>query len=181
MRTFRWIFCLAILTSSYLANAQVKLGITGGAVFSSLIRDSHLSAYDGNFGYMIGGMAKLNIGELGWMVQSGVQYTLEGDHIQPLNFLKVPLILGFEPSENMNIHVAYNLSWQVGDKNGVQDFYKNFASILGLGFEIYISEKVSLGSRLNYGLSNLVSVPAEAKNYVVKPFTLDLFLTYYIN
>ena len=166
------------LTMSLASYAQFRIGFNGGVVLSSLVRDSNLAANDGVVGFLIGANAKYNLGELGWYIQSGVDYTKEGDHIQNLSFLKIPLILGLDASDDVSIFVAYNLAWQLGNENNVQDFYHNFANILGLGFEIHISEKLSVGTRLNYGLSNLVSVPAEAKNFNIKPFTLDLYLVY---
>ena len=160
--------------------AQVKIGMNGGIVLSSLIRDESLSAQKGRVGYLIGINAKYNLGDLGWYVLSGVDYTLEGDSDQKLKFVKVPLTLGLDFSEGGSFFVAYNFAWQVGNDNGVQDFYKEYANILGIGFEIKVSEKISLCMRLNYGLSNLVEDPAEAKNFNIKPLTLDLFLTYSI-
>lgn len=160
-------------------HAQVRIGVTGGPVLSSLIRDSNLNARAGMVGYMVGAVAKLNVGELGWFFQTGVNYTLEGDNDQNLNFVKIPLTIGFDASDDVNIHVAYNLAWQVGNHNNVQEFYNDFANILGVGFEIYISKKFAIGSTLNYGLSNLVKDPAEAKQFNVKPFTFDLYLTYF--
>jgi len=157
---------------------QLRIGFNGGVVLSSLIRENNLVAQDGTVGFLIGANAKYNLGELGWFIQSGVDYTQEGDHNQNLSFVKVPLILGLDASDDVSIYVAYNLAWQVGNDNGVQDFYKDFANILGLGFEIRVSEKINIGTRLNYGLSNLVDDPAEAMNYSVKPFTLDLYLAY---
>jgi len=166
---------------SFSSFAQLRIGFTGGVVLSSLIRDSNLALHDGNVGYIFGANAKLNLGELGWYLQSGVDYTLEGDSEQPLNFVKIPLILGLDASEDVSIFVAYNLAWQVGNQNNVQEFYKDFANILGLGMEIHVSDKSAIGARLNYGLSNLVSDPAEAKNFNIKPFTFEIYLTFRIN
>ena len=174
-----WIMCILTLCINE-SHAQVRIGVTGGPVLSSLIRDSHLSARAGMVGYMVGGVAKLNVGDLGWFFQSGVNYTLEGDSDQNLNFIKVPLTVGFDASDDVNIHVVYNLAWQVGNHNDVQEFYNDYANILGLGFEIYISDRFAIGSNLNYGLSNLVKEPADAKQFNVKPFTFELYLTYFI-
>ena len=160
------------------SSAQIRFGVNGGVVLASLIRDNNLAVNDGQIGYLIGANVKYNMGELGWYVQSGIDYTLEGDNVQNLNFVKIPLILGLDASEDVSIFVAYNLAWQVGNQNNVQDFYKEFANILGLGFEIHTSDKFGIGTRLNYGLSNLVEDPAGAKNYTVLPFTLELYLTY---
>jgi len=178
MVKIKYALILALFLLSLTSTAQVKLGINGGVVLSTLVRDSNLATNDGTVGYLIGFNAKYNLGELGWFVQSGVDYTKEGDHIQGLSFLKIPLILGLDASDDVSLFVAYNLAWQLGNDNGVQDFYKSFANILGIGFEISISKSMAIGTGLNYGLSNLVSVPAEAKNFNIKPFTLDLYLTY---
>lgn len=158
---------------------QLKVGLKGGMVLSSLVRDSHLNARDGTLGYLVGLTGKYNLGELGWYVQSGVQFSHEGDHGQPLDFVKVPLTIGLDVSEDISLYVDYNFAWQVGTKNGVQDFYKTSANILGLGFSFDATKNIIVGSTLNYGLSNLVSVPIEAKNFTIKPFTLDLYLTWY--
>lgn len=174
-----FLFMLFSVIGTY-SHAQLRVGITGGPVLSSLVRDSNLSARAGMVGYLVGGVAKLNIGELGWFFQSGVNYTLEGDNDQHVNFVKVPLIIGFDASDDVNVHVAYNFAWQVGDQNNVQEFYKGNANILGVGFEIYISNKFAVGFRLNYGLSNLVSEPIEAKNFKVIPFTFEVYLTYFL-
>jgi len=174
------ILIIVMLVSVTPIFAQLKIGLSGGAVLSSLVRDSQLSARAGMVGYMADAVAKLNVGELGWFFQSGVKYTLEGDSDQKLNFVKIPLIIGLDMSEDVNIYLAYNLAWQVGNQNNVQDFYNNFANILGLGFEINLSKNIAIGSTLNYGLSNLVKVPEDAKNFNVRPFTFDIYLTYYI-
>lgn len=169
---------LVISTNSY---GQLKVGFSGGVVLSSLVRDSNLALNDGNFGFILGANAKYNLGELGWYLQSGIDYTFEGDSEQHLNFVKIPLIIGLDASDDVSIFVAYNFAWQVGKHNDVQDFYNNFANILGLGMEIHISQKFAIGSRLNYGLSNLVSDPAGAKNFNVKPFTFEVFAAVRIN
>ncbi len=161
--------------------AQLRIGLSGGAALSSLVRDSQLSARAGMVGYLVGATAKYNHGDLGWFFQTGVNYSLEGDSDQHLNFVKIPLTIGFDAADDVNINVTYNLAWQVGNQHNVQDFYKNYANILGLGFEIYMSEKIAVGSRLNYGLSNLVKEPAGAKNFNVKPFSFELMFTYFLN
>lgn len=161
--------------------AQLKIGLTGGVVLSSLVRDSNIALNDGTVGFLIGGNAKLTLGDLGWYVQSGVNYTNEGDSQQPLSFVKVPLIIGLDAGDDVSIYFAYNLAWQVGNENNVQDFYNDFANIMGLGVEIHISKKFSIGSTLNYGLSNLVSEPSQALNFNIKPLTFDIYVTYRLN
>ena len=171
---------VALLFTLSKTQAQFRAGVTGGVVLSSLIRDGQINAKAGRAGYLVGVNAKYNLGELGWFIGSGVNYSLEGDSDQSLNWIKVPLVLGLDVSDEVNINVVYDLAWQVGNDNGVQDFYKSMANMIGLGSEIYIGENFALGLRLNYGLSNLVEVPADAKNLEIKPLTFDLYLTYFL-
>ena len=174
-KVFIFIFLL-LSTNVY---SQLKVGLTGGMVLSSLVRDSQLDAKAGKVGYIVGANARIYLGELGWFVQSGISYSLEGDVDQKLNFVKIPMVLGFSFADDVNIHAAYDFAWQVGNQNDVQDFYNSNANMLGLGAEINVSEKFAIGFRLNYGLSNLVKDPMEARNFKIKPLTLDLYLNYF--
>jgi hypothetical protein len=169
-----------VLLASTAALAQLKIGVSGGAVLSSLVRDGQMNARQGKVGYMVGASARLNLGELGWFVQTGMSYTLEGDSDQSINFLKVPAVLGLDVSEDVNVYVAYDLAWQMSNENNAQDFYNQTANILGLGAELYPGKKLAIGSKLNYGLSNLVKDPSGAKNFKIRPFTLEFYLTYFI-
>ncbi len=180
MKRLTLIIGLGILsTIAVSAQTKLKLGLTGGGVFSTLIRDSNLNAKGGYLGYTFGATAKLNMGDLGWFVQSGVHYSHEGDVAQKLDFLKLPLTLGIDVSEDIALYSSYYLAWQVGNANNVQDFYKESASMLAFGADVEITKNFSLGSRLCYGLSNLVDDPAGAKNFIIKPFNFDFYLTYF--
>lgn len=180
MKLPRQLLLVFFICHAFCLQAQWRIGVTGGAVLATLVRDSQLNSRGGQLGYFIGADVRRNLGDLGWFVQSGVSYTLEGDHDQNLNFIKVPIMLGWDFSDDVGIYMVYNFAWQVGDQNGVQDFYNSYANILGLACQIYPSEKIALGIRLNHGLSNLVRVPADAKNLNIKPLTLDLYLTYFL-
>lgn len=180
MKKFTLILGLSLLcTMAVLAQTQLKIGLTAGGVFSTLIRDSNLNAQGGYLGYTVGTTAKLNMGDLGWFVQSGVHYSHEGDVGQKLDFVKLPFTLGLDVSEDVALYVSYYLAWQVGNDNDVQDFYEENASMLAFGADVDISKSFALGTRLCYGLSNLVDDPAGAKYYTIKPFGFDLYLTYY--
>ena len=171
---------MMVLLFFYEAKAQLRVGVSGGAVLSTLVRDAQMNARAGRVGFLIGANAKYSLGELGWFVGSGLNYTLEGDSDQELNFIKLPLVLGLDVSEDVNINVVYDFAWQVGNDQNAGDYYKTSANILGLGSEIYMGDNFALGLRLNYGLSNLVNDPAGVKNFKVRPFTFDTYLTYFL-
>jgi len=180
MKNLTLIIGLSIL-SAITASAQtkLKLGLTGGGVLSTLVRDSNLNAQGGYLGYTVGATGKLNLGDLGWFVQSGVNYSHEGDVGQKLDFVKLPLTLGIDVSKDVALYVSYYLAWQVGNDNNVQDYYKEKVSILAFGGDVAISKSFSIGSQLYYGLSNLVDDPAGALYYTIKPFGFELYITYF--
>lgn len=159
---------------------QIQIRAKGGLVLSSLVRDSNMNLYDGRIGYLLGVNAKIDISDLGWYLQSGIDYANEGDSELTLNFLKVPLIIGLDISDGTSVFMIYNLAWNL-DKSDAEGSYSNFANMLGFGIEFALSTKTSFGSSLSYGLSNLVQDPDVAMNFNIKPLTFNLYLVYRIN
>ncbi len=178
-RVFKILLPVIFMTFSSFIHAQVRVGLTGGVILSSLVRDASINANAGRVGYLAGVTTKIYMGDIGWFFEPAVTYSLEGDHDQPVSFIKIPLKIGFDMTEGVNFHGIYYPAIMVGNQNGVQDFYKGFASIIGLGFDFYLSDHFDIGLNLNYSLSNLVSDPAGAKNFKIKPFTMDVYLTYF--
>ncbi len=178
-RAFKILLLVIFMTFSSFSYAQVKVGLTGGVILSSLVRDASINANEGRIGYMAGVTTKIYMGEIGWFFEPSITYSLEGDNDQPVSFIKIPMKIGFDMTEGVNFHGIYYPAFLVGNQNGMKDFYNSFASIIGFGFDFYLSEHFDIGLNLNYGVSNLVSDPAGAKNFKVKPFTLDLYLTYF--
>ena len=169
-----------ILAVPIYAQTNLKIGLNAGGVLSTLVRDNNLNAKGGFVGYMAGVTARLNIGELGWFVQSGIDYSHEGDAGQKLDFIKLPVTLGFDVSDDVALYGSYYIAWQIGNNNNVQDFYKKNANMIAFGVDVNLSERFGLGTRLYYGLSNLVDDPVGALYYTVKPFGFDLYLTYFL-
>ena len=58
------VLVLVFFVLCFSAHAQLKVGVNGGVVLSSLVRDSNLAANDGTVGYLIGANLKYNLGEL---------------------------------------------------------------------------------------------------------------------
>jgi len=158
--------------------AQVKIGLKGGAVLSSLRRDASLNMNGGSIGYLGGIMVKKNMGELGWFIQPELQYAYIGDRDQKFSFIKIPVMIGFDVSDDVNIHVGYQPGWMIGATNDAKNSYKNMNHEISLGMDFMAGNKVLLGLRVNYGLTNLVDDPMEVKNFEVKTFTVDLYMAF---
>lgn len=171
------IILLSILSFGPLL-AQLKVGLKGGAVLSTLRRDASLNLNGGTLGYLAGIMVKKNMGELGWFFQPEFQYVYLGDGDQKLSFVKIPLIIGFDVSDDVNIHIGYQPGWLVGASNDAKDSYKSMNHEISLGMDFMAGNKVLLGLRVNYGLTNLVEDPKEVKNYEVTTFTVDIYMAF---
>ncbi len=158
--------------------AQMKIGLKGGAVLSTLRRDASLNLNGGAIGYLGGIMLKKNMGELGWFIQPELQYVYLGDGNQKLSFVKIPITIGFDVSDDVNIHIGYQPGWLVGASNDAKDSYKTLNHEISLGMDFMAGNKVLLGLRVNYGLTNLVEDPVVVKNYEVTTFTVDMYMAF---
>lgn len=160
--------------------AQWKIAPKAGVVLSTLRRDASLNMNGGMVGYMGGFMFKRNMGELGWFVQPELQYVYFGDRDQKFSFVKIPLILGFDVSHDVNIHGGYQPGFLVGGNNYAKDIFKSVNHEISLGMDFLAGTKVLLGLRINYGLTNIVEDAMEVKNLEVKSFTADIYLGFLI-
>jgi hypothetical protein len=160
--------------------AQTSFGIKGGAVLSTLRRDANLNVNGGRVGYLLGIFVKKNMGDLGWFFQPEVQYATEGDNGQKLAYLRVPLLLGLDLSEDVNLHLAYQPSILIGGENDARDFLKTWNHVISMGMEFTAIKNGLIGTRINYGATNIVEVPAEAKNYTIRTFTVDVYLALFL-
>jgi hypothetical protein len=174
-----WIFLFAVFVSTPLL-AQWKIAPKAGVVLSTLKRDGNININGGTVGFMGGLMFKRNMGELGWFVQPELQYAYFGDGEQKLSFFKIPLVLGLDFSDDVNVHLAYQPGFLVGGDNDAKENFKHVNHEISLGMDFIAGQKVLLGLRINYGLTNLVENPAEVKNYDVNTFTVDLYIGFIV-
>lgn len=172
------LFLLLLISTTDPSFAQIKIGLKGGAVLSSLRRDASLNMNGGSIGYLGGIMVKKNIGELGWFIQPELQYAFIGDRDQKFSFIKIPVMIGFDVSHDVNIHIGYQPGLMIGATNDAKDSFKSMNHEISLGMDFMVGNKVLLGLRVNYGLTNLVEDPIEVKNFEVKTFTVDMCMAF---
>jgi hypothetical protein len=165
---------LSLLPS--LSIAQFAAGIKGGIELSTLRRDDNLNLNGGRVGFAAGVFAKKNMGELGWFIQPEILYVSEGDNTQKLDYLKIPIMLGFDVSEDVNIHGGYNLAILVGPGNEVKEAFSSTNHQITLGMEFQGFKNGFFGIRLNYGASNIVEDPATVKNFTVHTLTSSMYM-----
>jgi len=126
-----------------------QYGVKVGMNYSGFRRTPDLK-----FGYQIGVVGKRYLGDLGWFVQPEINYSREGNLNQPLEFINVPIILGFDFSDNFNLNLGFQAGILVGTQ-GIEGYeYKNVNTVINLGLEFYSFKKTTIGFRFDYGLSD---------------------------
>ena len=122
------IVTIILLVTISTANAQYKVGFKAAFNYSSFRGNPNIKA-----GYQLGIAGKKYIGDLGWFFQPEVNYSLEGPENQRVEFINVPLIFGFDFSENFNLHLGYQSGFLIGTRdNGSIDYNHCFFYIKGL-------------------------------------------------
>ena len=124
-------------------------GIKVGLNYSGFRRTPDLK-----FGYQVGVVGKRYLGDLGWFVQPEINYSREGNLNQPLEFINVPIILGFDLSDNFNLNIGFQAGFLVGTQGSEGHDYKNVNTVMNLGMEFYSFKKTTIGFRFDYGLTD---------------------------
>lgn len=140
--------------------AQTRLGVKGGMNFSG-----YRSTPDTKFGYQVGLAGKHYIGNLGWFLQPEVSYSREGNLPQPLEFVNVPVIAGFDFGDNFNVHAGFQAGFLVGTQGDPDNEYNDVNAVFNFGFEFYTFKKTSIGFRFDYGLNDFEKSTGTAITY----------------
>lgn len=169
-RTGISIITFILLMSNSSANGQYKFGIKTAFNYSSFRGNANLKA-----GYQFGIAGKKYIGDLGWFFQPEVNYSLEGAENQRVEFINVPLIFGFDFSENFNLHVGYQSGFLIGTRENDSFEYQTYNPVINFGLEFYPSNRSVFGARYDYGLSDI-----DKSNFSAITFNFEVYLIFWI-
>lgn len=179
------LFTMTLLALTINANAQTKFGAKAGLNVSNLSGDSQNT--DAKIGFHVGGYANIKFAEkfafqpeLLYSTQgakeSGEIYvneqigTVNADVKYKLDYINVPLMFKFYPTQGFNIEAGPQVGFLVSSKLNVEttalgqkidqdvdmkDYLKSidFGLNIGVGYEF--SNGLNAGARYNFGLSNI--------------------------
>ncbi len=155
----------AILTLGfYSLKAQNKLSIAAGVNFSS-VSSINSNNPDGKLGFNAGIAYKYYMSDLGWFVKPGLFFSQEGWLHQRLSYINLPVIVGFDFTDDFNFNVGFQYGYLVtnlDDPDNAID--KNNLAFL-IGFEFYPTDRLEVGLRFANGVKNIIAKP---DNFVVK-------------
>lgn len=207
-----------ILICSLQANAQVQYGIQGHGVMStaSFSDDEGETSKDWKFGFGAGVFAEFNISPAFSIkpslnfIQKGIEVsssysdeelTMEQDIDVRLNYLEVPVLFNFKPTENLYIGAGPSFGYGLSGKLEGSFMYEDETEELNETFELdafddseedgagfkrfdlgitaaagyYVSENLSIQASYIHGLSNIADDSEFSSNeYKNRSFTLGL-------
>jgi hypothetical protein len=159
-----------LLVTISTANAQNKVGFKTAFNYSSFRGNPNLKA-----GYQLGIAGKKYIGDLGWFFQPEVNYSLEGPENQRVEFINVPLIFGFDFSDNFNLHLGYQSGFLIGTRDNGSIDYKTYNPVINFGLEFYPSNRSVFGARYDYGISDI-----DKSDFSAITFNFEVYLIFWI-
>jgi hypothetical protein len=155
------------------ANAQIK---TGGKVGGNLAGVKNIGDENNSsrVGFNAGAVAQIGISKK-FVIQPELLFSLKGYKFPPtnfnssgtlsLNYVVIPLLAGFQPSENVTILFGPELGFLTSVNSRFDganhDVSKNFRKTdigINLGTALHIKEGVGIEARYSYGFNELADV-----------------------
>jgi len=138
--------------------AQNKMSLGAGLNYSS-VSSINSSNPDGKLGLNAGFAYKHYLNDLGWFIKPGLFYSQEGWLRQRIDFLNLPVLVGFDFTNDFNFNIGLQYGYLIGgfdDPNQVIDKH-NFAFLIG--FEFYPVDFFDVGLRFANGIKNIIKKP----------------------
>lgn len=150
-------FIFLVLVSNF-SLAQNVLRGHAGLNYSNVSSKNSINP-DGKLGLNAGFSYKLRLGDLGWAIIPGLDYSQEGFKNQRLDYINIPLSIGFDFTETFNLSTGFQYSQLVGGSNAAKDiiYQSNFAFLVT--FEFFPTEKFVTGLRFANGIKNIIKDP----------------------
>ncbi len=139
-------------------NAQSIFTGHVGLNYSSVSSKNSINP-DGILGLNVGFAYKMYLDDLGWAVTPGIDFSQEGFADRRLNYLNLPVSLGFDFTNNFSLSAGLQYSQLLGGPTDVKQviYSSNFAFLVT--FEFFPSEKFVTGLRFANGIKNIIKEP----------------------
>ena len=160
-----------ILTSAVAASAQNKLSIAAGVNYSS-ISSVNSANPDGALGFNGGLAYKLYLNDLGWFIKPGLFYSQEGWQLRRLDYINVPVIAGFDFTDDFNFNLGFQYGYLVSGASDLGDAVDKSNLAFLIGFEFYPADAFDVGLRFANGIKNILKEPVnsieDARTYSIQ-------------
>ena len=162
---------LILLTSTLATTAQNKLSIAAGVNWSSVSSINSVNP-DGTLGFNGGLAYKIYLNDLGWFIKPGLFYSQEGWQLRRLDYINVPLVAGFEFTDDFNFNLGFQYGYLVSGASDLGDAVDKSNLAFLIGFEFYPVDAFDVGLRFANGIKNILTEPVnsieDARTYSIQ-------------
>lgn len=176
-RVFKLIFLLTILTYRY-GHAQ-ELSIAAGLNYSS-VSSINSTNPDGKLGLNAGIGYKRYVGDLGWFVKPAIFYSQEGWLHQRLDYLNLPVIAGFDFTDDFNFNLGFQYGFLIGGIDDPEERIDRSNLAFLVGFEFYPADAFDVGLRFANGIKNIVAKPDEMVIKDARTYSIQFYFGFNI-
>lgn len=165
--------CLAVIK----IQAQNSLSLSAGLNYSS-VSSINSSNPDGKLGFNAGLAYKWYLGDLGWFVKPGLSYSQEGWLLQRLDYLNLPVISGFEFTDDFNFNLGFQYGYLVGGLNDPENTIDRSNLAFLVGFEFYPADIFDVGLRFANGIKNIIAKPDEMVIKDARTYSIQFYFSF---
>lgn len=149
---------VGIVIASSQLRAQNRMTAHAGLNYSSVTSKNSINP-DGIFGLNAGVAAKIYWDELGWSVMPEVNFSQEGYKNQRLDYINIPVSVGFDFTPTFSLSAGIQYSFLVGGANDARTFISNDNYAFLVTFEFFPTDRFVTGLRFSNGLKNIIDRP----------------------
>lgn len=164
-----------VLFFSQIVFSQNRFSGQAGVNYSSVSSKNSINP-DGKLGLNAGFAYKLYLDDLGWAVMPGLEYSQEGFRGQRLDYLNVPLSVGFDFTNTFSFSAGFQYSLLVGGSDAAKEviFPSNFAFLVT--FEFFPTERFVTGLRFANGIKNIIKQPDAMVIQTASTYSIQFYI-----
>lgn len=160
MRSKIIIICIILFVASTGHLAAQQLSIAAGLNYSS-VSSVNSTNPDGKLGFNAGIGYKHYIGDLVWFVKPALFYSQEGWLHQRIDYLNLPVISGFDFTDDFNFNLGFQYGYLIGGLDDPHERIDRSNLAFLIGFEFYPANAFDVGLRFANGVKNIIAKPDE--------------------
>lgn len=163
-----------IFTGTLTAYGQNKLSIAAGVNYSS-VSSINSSNPEGTLGLNTGIAYKYYTNDLGWFLKPGLFYSQEGWLHQRLDYINLPVLVGFDFTDDFNFNVGFQYGYLVGGIDDPENVIDRSNLAFLIGFEFYPAEAFDVGLRFANGVKNIIANPDDFIIKDARTFSIQFY------
>jgi hypothetical protein len=168
---------LLYFSSLQISKGQNKLSLGAGLNYSS-VSSINSTNPNGTLGFNAIAAYKFYMNDLGWFLKPGLSYSQEGWSHQRLDYLNVPIVIGFDFTDDFNLNLGFQYGYLIGGLNDPENVIDRNNMAFLFGFEFYPSNNIDVGLRFASGIKNIIKEPDALVIKDARTYSIQLYFAY---